>query len=185
MVAVVRIVLAIVSLAASALAAAQAPAAAPLERAVKAAYVYKFLAYVDWPASAFDSPDAPLVIGVLGADAIAEELRGIVASRAVGDRAVQVRRLREGDAAADVHVLVVGRGEASRLPALAKALQGHPTLIVAESPGALGSGAMINLVVASDGRVRFEVSQDAAERSGLKLSSRMLALARTVRTGGP
>jgi hypothetical protein len=183
MVAVVRTVLAIVSLAASALAAAQAPA--PLERAVKAAYVYKFLAYVDWPASAFDAPDAPLVIGVLGADAIADELQGIVAGRAVGERAVQVRRLREGEAATDVHVLVVGRGETARLPALARALQGRPTLIVGESPGALGSGAMINLVVASDGRVRFEVAQDAAERSGLRLSSRMLALARTVRTGGP
>lgn len=183
MVAVVRTVLALVALAASAFAVAQERA--PLERAVKAAYVYKFLAYVDWPASAFDAPDAPLVIGVLGADAIAEELRQAVAGRAVGDRAVQVRRLREGESAGDLHVLFVGRNETARLAALAKSLQGHPTLIVSESAGALGAGSMINLVVATDGRVRFEVALDAAERSGLRLSSRMLALAQNVRPGGP
>ena len=183
MVAVVRTVLAIVALAASAIALAQERA--PLERAVKAAYVYKFLAYVDWPASAFYAPDAPLVIGVLGADGIAEELRQAVAGRAVGERAVQVKRLRDGEAVGDLHVLFVGRGETAKLPALAKSLHGQPTLIVSEAAGALGAGSMINLVVASDGRVRFEVALDAAERGGLRLSSRMLALAQNVRPGGP
>lgn len=183
MVAVTRTLVAILAFVASALAGAQSPA--PLERAVKAAFVYKFIAYVDWPATAFESPDAPFVIGVLGSDAIAEELRQIVAGRAVGERAVQVRQLREGDAATDVHVLFVGRGEAARIPALARSLQGRPTLIVGESAGALAAGAMINLIVAADGRVRFEVAQDAAERASLRLSSRMLALARAVRTGAP
>jgi hypothetical protein len=112
MVAVIRTVVAVVALAASALALAQAP----LERAVKAAYVYKFLAYVDWPAAAFDTPDAPFVIGVLGSDAIADELRQIVAGRAVGERAVQVKRLREGDAVTGVHVLFVARGESGACP---------------------------------------------------------------------
>lgn len=183
MVAVVRTVLAILALGASAVALAQERA--PLERAVKAAYVYKFLAYVDWPAVAFARPDAPFVIGVLGADGIAEELRQVVAGRTVGERAVQVKRLREGESASDLHVLFVGRGETGRLAALAKSVQGQPTLVVSESAGALGAGSMINLVVASDGRVRFEVALDAAERSGLRLSSRMLALAQNVRPGGP
>ena len=181
MVALIRTVAAVVALAASALALAQAP----LERAVKAAYVYKFLAYVDWPATAFDGPDAPFVIGVLGADAIADELRQIVAGRAVGERAVQVKRLREGEAATGLHVLFVARGESARLPALARSLHGHPTLVVSESPGALGAGSMVNLVVAGDGRVRFEIALDAADRSGLRLSSRLLALAQSVRAGGP
>ncbi|HEY8243393.1 MAG TPA: YfiR family protein [Casimicrobiaceae bacterium] len=181
MVAVVRAAVAIVALAASALAFAQAP----LERAVKAAYVYKFLAYVDWPAAAFDAPDAPFVIGVLGSDVIADEIRQIVAGRSVGERAVQVKRLREGESAAGLHVVFVGRAESARLHALARSVQGQPTLVVTESPGALNAGSAINLVVASDGRVRFEIALDAADRSGLRLSSRLLALAQTVRPGGP
>jgi hypothetical protein len=181
MVAVIRTVLAIVALAASALALAQAP----LERAVKAAYVYKFLAYVDWPATAFDAPDAPFVIGVLGSDVIADEIRQVVAGRSVGERPVQVKRLREGESVSGLHVLFVGRGEMARLPALARALHGQPTLVVSEAPGALGAGSTINLVVASDGRVRFEIALDAADRSGLRLSSRLLALAQSVRPGGP
>ena len=181
MVAVVRTAVAIVALAASALAFAQAP----LERAVKAAYVYKFLAYVDWPAAAFDAPDAPFVIGVLGSEAIADELRQIVAGRSVGERAVQIKRLREGEPASGLHVLFVGRSETTRLAALARSLHGQPTLVVSESPGALGAGSTINLVVATDGRVRFEIALDAAEHNGLRLSSRLLALAQSVRPGGP
>ena len=158
---------------------------APLERAVKAAFVYKFLAYIDWPAHAFETPSAPLVIGVVGAEAIARELDDAVAGRSIGEHPVAVRRLREGDSPAGVHVLFVGRTENARLPALAKSLQGQPTLIVTETPGALNAGSAINLVVATDGRVRFEVALDAADRAGLRLSSRMLALAQSVRPGGP
>lgn len=165
--------------------AAAQTVAVPLERAVKAAFVYKFLAYVEWPATSFDSADTPLVIGVQGADDIAAELQQIVAGRAVGDRPLQVKRLREGDAVAGLHVLVVGRSEAARIAPLARALQGRPTLVVTESPAGLNAGSMINLVVAADGRVRFEVALDPVERAGLKLSSRLLALAQAVRAGGP
>jgi hypothetical protein len=182
MVAVARFALALVAFLGGGPAAADNHA--PLERAVKAAFVYKFLAYVDWPAHAFESPGAPLVVGMLGADAIAADLAQAVAGRTVGDHAIQVRRLREGDPTSGLHVLFVGRTEAQRLPAIARAVQGQPTLIIAESPGALQAGAAINLVIATDGRVRFEVALDAAERAGLRLSSRMLALAQTVR-GGP
>ena len=183
MVAVIRLALALLALVAAGPAAADSHA--PLERAVKAAFVYKFLAYVDWPAHAFDSPAGPLLIGVVGSDSIAAELTHAVAGRAVGTHAIQVRRLKEGESAVGMHVLFVGRGEASRLPAIARAMQGQPTLIVTEWPGALSAGSMINLVVAPDGRVRFEVALDAAERAGLRLSSRMLALAQSVRPGSP
>lgn len=169
---------------AAALPAGAQTAAVPLERAVKAAFVYKFLAYVEWPATSFESTDTPLVIGVQGADDIAAELQQIVAGRAVGDRPLQVKRLREGDAVAGLHVLVVGKSEAARIAPLARALQGRPTLVVTESPAGLKAGSMINLVVAPDGRVRFEVALEPVDRAGLKLSSRLLALAQAVRPGG-
>ena len=181
MVALARLALALFALLAGFPAGAEAQA--PLERAVKAAYVYKFLAYVDWPAPAFESPDSPVVIGVTGADAIAAELAQIALTRPAGERPILIRRLADGASPAGVHVLFVGRGETARLPALLRELRGQPTLVVTESPRALDAGSMINLVVAIDGRVRFEVARDAAERAGLRLSSRMLALAQSVRAG--
>jgi len=184
--ATLRRALACATLAVSAFAATAAAAqpAVPLERTVKAAFVHKFVPYVEWPLHAFDGSDAPLVIGVLGADTIATELQQIVAGRTAGDRPLQVKRLREGEPLTGLHLIFVGRGEASRLPAIVRALQGQPTLVVTESAGALNAGSMINLVVAPDGRVRFEVALDAAEKAGLRLSSRMLALAQAVRAGG-
>ena len=182
MVAVARLALAVLALALGGAAGAQTHA--PLERAVKAAFVYKFLAYVDWPAHAFESPTSPLTIGVVGADSIAADLAQAVADRTVAERAIRVRRLKEGESPVGMHVLFVGRSEASRLPSLARALQGQPTLLVTEWPGALDAGSTINLIIAADGRVRFEVAVDAAERAGLRVSSRMLALAQSVRPGG-
>ena len=154
-----------------------------LERAVKAAFIYKFLSYVEWPGPAFSTPEAPIVIGVHGSPDIADELTSMAAGRMVADRPVVVRSLGERDSLAGLHVLFVGRAQTARLPGLARAAQQHPILVVSESADGLALGSMINLLV-SDGRVRFEVFLDSAEKSGLRLSSRLLAVAQAVRTGG-
>ena len=158
------------------------PEVVATERGVKAAFLYKFVAYVDWPATAFSQADAPIVIGVMGADDIATELQQITASRTVNNRPIVVRRMHDGDSMAGLHMLFVGRSEAARLPALARAAQQRSVLTVTDSPGALDQGAVINFVMA-DGRVRFAISVEAADRSGLRLSSRLLAVAQSVRTG--
>jgi len=150
------------------------------EFGIKAAFVYKFLGYVEWRAGALGDAGAPIVIGVIGANDVAESLRALTAGRAVGDRPVEVRRLRPGESIADVHLLFVGRAESSRIPALATLAQQRGTLLVTDSEGALDDGSMINLLVRQN-RVRFEVSLDAAEKAGLKLSSRLLGIALTVR----
>jgi len=151
------------------------------ERSVKAAYLYKFLGYVEWPASAFASPDAPITIGIMGAEDVAAELGAIVASRTIDNRPVVVRRLREGESLAGVHVVFVGRGDAGRVRELARSARDRGVLVVTESTGALDVGSMINFVV-DEGRVRFEIAPSNAERAGVKLSSRLLAVAQAVRT---
>lgn len=158
-----------------------APASAT-ERGVKAAFIFKFLSYVEWPPTAFSQADAPIVIGVVGADDIAAELQQITTARAVEGHPLVVRRMREGDSLAGVHVLFMGASEAARLPALVRTAQQRPILTVAEVPGALAHGTIVNFLMI-DGRVRFEISVEAAERSGLKLSSRLLGVAQNVRTG--
>lgn len=152
------------------------------EYQIKAAYLYKFLAFTEWPAQAFDGREAPIVIGVLGAEALAMELSQAVAGRAVDGRAVTVRELRGGEATSGLHVLFVGRSAARRLPALLGAARGQPLLTVGESDDATAPGTAITFVVVDD-KVRFDVAPAVAEQAGLKISARLLAVARKVHAG--
>jgi hypothetical protein len=155
---------------------AQSPFDGASEERVKAAYLYKLPNYVEWPALSFARNDSPYVIGIVEADAIANELIKISGGRRINNRPVLVRKLRSGDAPEGVHLLFVGRAERGRIEQIAKSVQSQPILIVTETEGALGQGSMINFVKTDD-RIRIEVSLDTAEKSGLKLSSRLLAIA--------
>lgn len=155
---------------------------AALERRVKAAFLYKFAGFVEWPESAFPRPDAPITIAVVGSDAFASELTQAVAGRTISNRLLEVKRIGPGEPLDAIHMLFVERSEQRRLGQLAQAVRSRPVLIVSESQGALSQGSVINFVLA-ERRVRFEVSLDAAEKSGLRLSSRLLAVAQQVVPG--
>lgn len=160
-------------------AAAQGDAAA-LERRVKAAFLFKFTSYVEWPPSAFAAPDSAVTIGVMGDDPLAAELSQMVSGRTVDARPIAVRRVGPTDSAQGLHILFVGRAESARLVPSARS-PALSLLVVSDSPDGLRPGAAINFVV-TDGRVRFDVALDAAERHGIRLSSRLLAVARNVRS---
>jgi hypothetical protein len=152
----------------------------PLERRVKAAFLYKFLGYAEFPSGAFVDGSAPLIIGVIGADDLAAELAHVVAGRTAGNRAVVVRVLRESDVGVPVHMLFVGGLEAGRVSRLLR--QSNALLAVTECEGGMPPGSTINFRII-DERVRFDVALDAAERNGIKLSSRLLSVANRVWKG--
>jgi len=153
----------------------------PLERRVKAAFLYKFLGYTDFPASAFADAAAPLTIGVIGADDLAVELARVVAGRTVNNRSIEVRELRESDAGARVHLLFVGGSDPQRVARIVHQATGA-MLVVTECENGLQVGSVINFRIV-DERVRFDVALDAAERNGIKLSSRLLTVANRVQKG--
>lgn len=158
-------------------------AVAVTERTVKAAYLFKFAGYVEWP-DGKSGASAPVTIGVLDARDMADELARITAGRLINDRPVQVRQISSSESLAGIHVLFVGDEAGDRLRELLLPVLERPILTVTESAGALASGSIINFTVDHE-RVRFEVSLPAAERSRLKLSSRLLAVAQRVqRTSG-
>ena len=148
------------------------------EAAVKAVFLYKFAGYVEWPRAAFAAVDGPLVIGVQSSDEVAAELEKIVPGRLINERRVVVQRVREGDTLRGVHVLFVGRADPNPRQAL-RAAQQAGALGVTEIERGLEAGSAINFVVSED-RVGFEVNVEATERSGLRISSRMLQVARRV-----
>jgi hypothetical protein len=148
-----------------------------LEHEVKAAFLFKFPAFVEWPNGG--ASGRPFVIAAAGAPDVVAELARIAEGRQIHGRPVRVRALAEGESAAGVQMVFVGR-DSPRLRELVRALAGTPTLVVSDTPAGLEQGAMINFVP-SEGRVRFDVAPAAAEKSGLRLSSRLLAVAQNVR----
>jgi len=150
-----------------------------IEQRVKAAFLFKFGGYVEWPERLFPRSDSPLVIGVAGADVLVAELSRITSGRTMNGRPVTVRRVRSGEQVAGVHVLFISRSEAGRLGELLSTTQGQPVLTVTETEKGLAQGSVINFVVA-DNRVRFEVSLEAANRNGLRIGAPLLAVAQRV-----
>ena len=151
-----------------------------IQQRIKAAFLYKFAAYVEWPPGAFAEPESPLVIGVAGAEAIASELEQAVLGRKVGARAVQVRRLARGESANDCcQILFIGGGERARTTELLARVYGRPVLTITEVDKEHPKGSVINFLAIED-RIRFDISREAAEKNGLQLRSQLLSVARHV-----
>lgn len=153
-----------------------------VERGVKAAFLFKFLAYVELPAPT--ATGAPYVVGVVGADDIADELARVAQGHSVNNRAVQVRVLHEGDTLAGIQMLFIGNGDIPHPEKLLRVAQQAGVLTVTEVDDGLQRGSVINFRLVEE-RVRFEVSLDAADKSKLKLSSRLLSVAYHVRKNNP
>lgn len=146
------------------------------ERAVKAAFIYKFPSYVEWPAESMAAAPAPFVIGVLRADHIIPDLQRITADRTISERPVQLKALKETDSIEGIHVLYIGNTDVGTLRKILKEAHHRSILTITDTEGALGAGSVINFRIIED-RVRFEVSFDTAEKSNLKLSSRLIPVA--------
>ena len=159
--------------AAASLAAVPAPAAAPpSDLAVKAAFLTKFPAYVAWPASARPRPGSPVQICVVGGDPFGRLLDEAARGQQIDGHPLQVRRLDAGGQAAGCHVAYVHGSAAS-------GLEGRPVLTVTDARGGPRSG-MIHVVI-HQGRVRFNIDEAQAARSGVGISSRLLGIALSVR----
>ena len=160
--------------------AAQAEGERALEHRVKAAFLFRFTEFVTWPDAAYAKPDSPFVLLVAGPDGVADNLRNITAGRSVAGRPVEVRRVANGtDSLPPAQLVYLAGSDLTRVREQMRGVPRH-ALVVTEVEGALDHGSVINFVLAQD-RVRFDISLESAERRGLRLSSRLLAVARAVR----
>jgi hypothetical protein len=165
------------------LAAAVGPAqaqAARLEYAVKATFLYKLAAFVDWPASAFSEAASPLNVCVVGANPFGEQLEQVTAGQRIGGRSILVRRSNSVDRGATCHILYLGNTDATVTSRALQGLRGRPVLTVTDASFEDSSRGIIHFVL-REGRVRFEIDPDAAARNGVTLSSKLISLAVTER----
>ena len=160
--------------------AAQAPAG-DLAQQVKAAYLLNFTRYVEWPPAAFAGDEEPLRICVVDGSGFDRVVRETAEGRRSRGRQVRVLVPDTPTQAAGCHVAYVGGADAV-VTRWMSALAGAPTLTVGEGPGFLGQGGAVAFVLVQE-TIRFEIDQRAVRRSGLQLSSRVLALATRLHGG--
>jgi hypothetical protein len=156
------------------------PAAAPhaaSEYQVKAAFLLNFTKFVEWPPEVFAATDSPFTICLMGKDPFARILDDMVAGEAVNGRRVAVRRMSESPSPRGCQVVFIGSQEKESARILGGL--GRGVLTVGEGEGFIRAGGIIAFVV-QDRRVRFDIAQSAAEGAALKLSSQLLAVARSV-----
>lgn len=156
------------------------PAAAqPTEWEVKAAFLPRFARYVTWPAAAMPKGDAPFTLCVIGADPFGAALDQAARSQTIDGRRIAVRRLDNGAAADACHIAFVAGSRTQSAGQLLAALGRKPVLAVTDGDTGAPRGIIHFSIVG--GRVRFFIDQSLAERHGLAISSRLLALAVGVR----
>ncbi len=155
----------------------QPPSATATEYQVKAAFLYNFAKFVEWPPASFPSASAPLQICVLGRDPFGQELRDITQDKAVNGRRLEVQHVADTQQARSCHILFIALSEKTQLKPILDSLRGTSVLTVGDTKGFTERGGMINFVLDND-RVTFEVNQRAAEEAGLKISSKLLSVAK-------
>jgi len=158
---------------------ARAQAEPPTEYQLKAAFLFNFAKFTDWPGEGFASAESPFLVCVLGKDPFGRMLDDTLQGKLIAQRPVVIERLRDVAAGRRCQVVFVSRSESSRLAAIFQALRRSSTLLVGETDGFARAGGAIELTLEED-RVGFIINPDAAGRAGLRFSSKLLALARIV-----
>lgn len=151
----------------------------PSEYEVKAAFLFNFTKFVEWPENAFLDPHAPIVIGVIGEDPFGESLVRIVAGQKAQSRSIEIVKYRHGDDLRHCHVLFVSASERQRSAQILAGLQESSVLTVSDIDGFAEAGGAIQFVI-QENRVRFVVNLDVATQNKLRVSAKLLALARVI-----
>jgi hypothetical protein len=154
--------------------------AANREYRIKAAYLYQFGRYVEWPAKAFANPSSPFVIGVLEQDPLLPDLEQIAKIKKIQDRPIQIRRFASpGDIRACNILYLPASLSSEKLVEVIRRISGKSTLLVGDAGDILNVGGVMQFAV-EDNKIRVLISRKAAEREGLTISAKLLQVARVV-----
>ncbi len=149
------------------------------EYKMKAAFIYNFTKFVEWPPQAFRAPADPVVICILGENPFGDGLGRLVGDKSLEGRSFAVRQISKEPQAAGCHILFICSSERKRIPSIMTAVGGRATLTIGETEGFALQGGVINFKI-EEGRVRLQVNIRAAEKAGLHISSKLLTLAQIV-----
>jgi YfiR/HmsC-like len=149
------------------------------EDRVKAAYLYNFAKFVEWPTASFAGPDDPTIICSVGDDRLADILQQTVSGKQTKGRPVAARQVSSQEQFKSCHILLITFQDKERISQILRWVQSSTVLTVGQSSEFTHLGGMINLV-RNDSTLELEINPRAAEAAGLKISSRLLAVSRVV-----
>ncbi len=151
------------------------------EYPLKALFLYNFGGYVEWPEEAFGDAQQPFVIGVLGTAPLDTMLHEIAATKTIAGRRIEIRSFASAESVGPCQILFVARNvSASQSRQVIERLRGLPVLTVGDTAGFAKQGGCVNFYIESN-KIRFEVNLEAARQQHLKISAKLLALARIVK----
>ncbi len=151
------------------------------EYQVKAAFLYNFAKFVEWPAQSFRSRQDPIVVCVLGHNPFGNSLEQVIRGKLIDGRDLAFRQVDSAEEAGACQILFISSSEGKRFRSLSENLKPAGILTVGEAQGFAANGGVINFKL-DGGRVRFEINVDAAEHAQLQISSKLLSLAQIVKT---
>jgi hypothetical protein len=146
------------------------------EYQIKAAFLYNFAKFVKWPSPTFAEPDSPIVIGVLGENVFGGDLEQTIRDKTFNNHPFQVKQFHSVTEATNCQILFISASEQEHLPKILSGLQGTSVLTVSEMDHFIEAGGMINFVI-EEKRVHFQINNEAAQKAGLTISSKLLSLA--------
>jgi hypothetical protein len=149
------------------------------EYQVKAVFLFNFTRFVDWPVVADTSTNSPFVISIVGEDPFGSILDEAIRGESVRNRRIVIRRLHSNEPIAPCDCLFIARSEKDRLKEVLDQVKSRPTLTVADTAQAVEQGVMINLSLVQ-GSVKMEINPSTSDAAGLKISAKLLNLARIV-----
>jgi hypothetical protein len=148
----------------------------PTEYQVKAAFLFNFAKFVEWPSAAFDDPTSPIVIGILGDNPFHDDLANTIRGKKIDEHPLVVKEVHSATETTNCHILFISTSEKKRLPEILTGLKGASVLTVGEMDHFTEAGGMINFVLEKT-KIRFQINSDAASTVRLKISSKLLNLA--------
>jgi hypothetical protein len=154
---------------------------ASVEYAVKAAFLFNFMKFVEWPPGAFEKEDSPVILGVLGKDPFGSVLDSVVENRSIGKRKINVKRFSSVKDLVACHLLFIAASQEESRSEIGKALSKRSVLTVAEFPDFAEKEGIIQFEK-QDRKVRLAINVDNAKDRRLKISANLLRLARIVKS---
>jgi YfiR/HmsC-like len=153
-----------------------AQTSSPTEYRIKAAFLYNFAKFIKWPPQTFAGPESPIVIGVLGENVFGGDLEQTIHDKTFNDHPFQFKEFHSVNQATNCQILFISASEQERLPKILSGLRGTSVLTVSEMDHFIEAGGMINFVI-EEKRIHFQINNEAAEKAGLIISSKLLSLA--------
>lgn len=156
----------------------------PMEYQIKAAFLYKFIKFIDWPEDALQNSSTTIKIGVLGGGGMVSALKHLNI-KAIKTHKIKIKSLKEIPKEEFYHIIFINSSKKLHIKKILEIIKNYNTLTISEIDGFPQLGGIINFTIAGGSTIRFEINPDAAKKAGLRISSKLLKLAKIVKTSRP